>query len=147
MYVSDYSNTNTNSYVNCGCAYECISGKCGSDCGVYVTGTGEWNDRAAEVEVFYDSDFDSEINPVSEQPIFLASIGFETESLSNIYRATINGFSATNFHNKVAGYYKRLTIIKTTTGYVFGYYTNAMHSNIDWFSSDSGAFMFLITVV
>ena len=131
MHVSDNPNTNANSYLNCGTAYECVRGKCGWDCGKYVTGTGAHTYQAAEIEVFYYSDFDSAIIPVSEQSIFLASIGFETESLTNIYRATINGFSATNFHNKISGYYKTLTIIKTTTGYVFGYYTNAMHSNID----------------
>ena len=142
MYVSDNANTNANSYVNCGTTYECVSGQCGSNCGVYVTGTGGRNYQAAEVEVFYYSDFDSAIIPVSEQRTFFISIGFEDQSLTNVYRASLNGFSATNFHNKVAGYYKTLTIIKTTTGYVFGYYTNAMHSNIDGFASDSGAFMF-----
>jgi hypothetical protein len=59
-----------------------------------------------EVEVFYYSDFDSAIIPVSEQRTIVISIGFEDQSLTNIYRASLNRFSATNFHNKVAGYYK-----------------------------------------
>jgi hypothetical protein len=141
--VDDNANANNNSYMYCGTAYECINGnQCGYLCGNYTLGSLSSYFQAAEVEVFYYSDFDSAIIPVSEQRIFLASIGYETESLTNIYRATINGFSATNFHNKIAGYYKTLTIIKTTNGNIFGYYTNAMHSNIDGFASDSGAFMF-----
>ena len=107
-----------------------------------MTGTGGPTYQAAEVEVFYYSDFDSAIIPVSEQRTFLTSIGFEKESLTNIYKATINGFNATNYRNKVWQYSKTLTIIKTTTGFVFGYYTNAMHTNYDGFVSDSGAFMF-----
>ncbi len=107
-----------------------------------MTGTGGPTYQAAEVEVFYYSDFDSAIIPVSEQRTFLASIGFDKESLTNIYRATINGFNATNYRNKVWQYSKTLTIIKTTTGFVFGYYTNVMHTNLDGYVSDSGAFMF-----
>jgi hypothetical protein len=107
-----------------------------------VTGTGGPTYQAAEVEVFYYSDFDSAIIPPQDQGAFLASMGLGNDSLTNIYRATLNGFSATSFHNQVVGYNKTLTIIKTTTGFVFGYYTNAMHTNYDGFVSDSGAFMF-----
>ena len=107
-----------------------------------MTGTGGPTYQAAEVEVFYYSDFDSAIIPEVEQRTFLTSIGLEKESLTSIYRASANGFSATSFHNQVVGYNKTLTIIKTTTGFVFGYYTNAMHTNYDGFVSDSGAFMF-----
>ncbi len=107
-----------------------------------MTGTGGASYLAAEVEVFYYSDFDSAIIPEVEQRTFLTSIGLEKESLTSIYRASANGFSATSFHNQVVGYNKTLTIIKTTTGFVFGYFTNVMHNFTEAFVADSEAFMF-----
>ena len=40
-----------------------------------------------------------------------------------IYRATRDGFGATDFHSKCDRYQNSLMIIKSTKGYVFGSYT------------------------
>jgi len=58
-----------------------------------------------------------------------------------LYRATHDGFGASDFHRKVDNYSNTLTIIKSTNGNVFGGYTEQ-----DWsgscFKSDLNAFIF-----
>ncbi len=75
LYVADNANTNGNSYVRCGTAFESVNGQCGDHCGVYVTSTGGPNYPVADIEVFYYSDFDSAIIPPHDQGGFLTSIG------------------------------------------------------------------------
>lgn len=59
-----------------------------------------------------------------------------------LYRATVDGFRAADFHRKCDNNANTLTIIKTTENYVFGGYTKVIwnpHSN---YQSDSSAFIF-----
>ena len=63
-----------------------------------------------------------------------------------IYRATQDGFGASQFHEKCDNKPKTLVIIKSTKGYVFGGYTEK-----DWspcyndYKYDSNAFIFSLT--
>lgn len=143
MHVADNANGNQNSYLRCGAAYQALNGHTGSNCGHYagISHT-SGNFQASEVEVFYFADFDSSIIPPQEQREFLIALGFEQDAFTNIYRASADGYGARDFHKRVNGYTKTLTIIQTTTGYVFGVYTNAMHSDVTGFVADSGAFLF-----
>ena len=58
-----------------------------------------------------------------------------------LYRASRDGFGALDFHSRCDNFKSTLTIIKTTTGYVFGGYTDQ-----DWsgkaFKIDPNAFIF-----
>ena len=59
-----------------------------------------------------------------------------------VYRATEHGFSAQSFHGQCDRIPKTLTIIKATSGNVFGGYTEkAWHSNSEYLE-DVNAFIF-----
>ena len=58
-----------------------------------------------------------------------------------LYRATRDGFAASNFHSNCDGKENTVTIIETKTNYVFGGYTAAKwHSN--GYISDSNTYVF-----
>ena len=59
-----------------------------------------------------------------------------------IYRATIDGFKAIDFHAKCDDKENTVTIIKNNFNYVFGGYTRAKWSSKNGFISDSEAFIF-----
>ena len=59
-----------------------------------------------------------------------------------LYRASLDGFSAGNFHSKCDNKQNTLTIIKTTENYVFGGYTSAAWNQQYSYNSDSSAFIF-----
>ena len=59
-----------------------------------------------------------------------------------IYKASKDGFSATNFHAKCDGQSKTLTIIRSASGYVFGGYTTKHWYQIGNYVNDPEAFIF-----
>jgi hypothetical protein len=59
-----------------------------------------------------------------------------------IYRATIDGFDASSFHSKCDYKPRTISIIKTTSNYVFGGYTNATWDGDGVYKTDSTAFIF-----
>ena len=62
-----------------------------------------------------------------------------------LYRATADGFEAKSFHAKCDGKANTITIIKTNGNYVFGGYTAAEWTIIDYYGTyiaDSKAFIF-----
>ena len=59
-----------------------------------------------------------------------------------LYRATVNGFMARNFHDKCDGHSPTLTFIQTTLDYVFGGYTAVTWNSTDNFKYDKSAFIF-----
>ena len=59
-----------------------------------------------------------------------------------IYRATRDGFKAKSFHSKCDNQPKTLTIVKTTTGYIFGGYISVAWDSTSGFKSDPKAFLF-----
>lgn len=62
-----------------------------------------------------------------------------------IYRATEHGFSANSFHEKCDKIKKTLILIKSTTNYIFGGYTNAEWSSDTCWNNDPNAFLFSLT--
>ena len=62
-----------------------------------------------------------------------------------VYRATDDGFGAQNFHDKCNGISNTLVVIKSTTGYIFGGYTNAQWSSHNKYGVDPEAFLFSLT--
>ena len=66
----------------------------------------------------------------------------QTKTLNLIYRATKDGFQASNFHTKADGIANTLTIIKTTNGNIFGGYTVAAWNSNDIWQTDPTAFLF-----
>ena len=59
-----------------------------------------------------------------------------------IYKASIDGFAASDFHSKCDGHEGTLTIIKTTNSFIFGGYTEAAWSNSGGYKNDDKAFIF-----
>ena len=59
-----------------------------------------------------------------------------------IYRATRDGFGATDFHSKCDSYQNSFVIIKSTNGNVFGGYTQQSWSGINQYKADPNAFLF-----
>jgi hypothetical protein len=59
-----------------------------------------------------------------------------------IYRATRDGFGASDFHSKCAKYQNSLVIIKSTSGNVFGGYTQQSWSGKFEYKADQNAFLF-----
>lgn len=69
--------------------------------------------------------------------------GFKrNQQFSLLYRATQDGFSSNDFHNKCDGHANTLVIIRTTDSYVFGGYTAAKWSRKGGYEHDSNAFIF-----
>lgn len=59
-----------------------------------------------------------------------------------LYRASKDGFTAKNFHQKCDGSNNTLTIIKSTEGYIFGGYTEATWTSNNSYSHDKNSFLF-----
>ena len=64
-----------------------------------------------------------------------------TSITAKIYSASINGFSATNFHSKCDNILGTLIIIKTLNSNIFGGFTLANWLNSGW-RTDTNAFIF-----
>jgi hypothetical protein len=62
--------------------------------------------------------------------------------LSLLYRGSLHGFRAFNFHAKCDFISKTLTIIKSTGGNIFGGYTDAFWDQDDHSKLDENAFVF-----
>jgi hypothetical protein len=59
-----------------------------------------------------------------------------------LYRGTLHGFKASDFHSKCDNIPKTLTVIKATSGNVFGGYTETTWDQIDRSKFDNNAFLF-----
>lgn len=59
-----------------------------------------------------------------------------------IYRASEDGFSASNFHSKCDKYEDTLTIVKATTNNIFGAWTRKAFGGSSGYNQDSDAFIF-----
>jgi hypothetical protein len=69
--------------------------------------------------------------------------GFEsTQNFDLLYRGSLHGFKASDFHKKCDNIPKTLTIIKSTNGNIFGGYTEATWDQSHVFKSDKSAFLF-----
>jgi hypothetical protein len=69
--------------------------------------------------------------------------GFESSQYFDLlYRGSLYGFKASDFHKKCDNIPKTLTIIKSTNGNIFGGYTEATWEQNERFKSDKSAFIF-----
>ena len=62
-----------------------------------------------------------------------------------LYRASRDGFEASNFHAKCENQPSMLTVIKTTKGYIFGAYTPMAWDSISQHKTDPTAFIFSLS--
>jgi hypothetical protein len=67
---------------------------------------------------------------------------FSIEKCELIYRASLHGFKASEFHKKCDGASKTLTIIKSSNSNIFGGYTEAQWDSSGQIKSDLAAFIF-----
>ncbi len=87
--------------------------------------------------------FDSTIIKNATQLVNLVEFS-QNDNLVLLYRASRDGFSASNFHQKCDYKTNTLVIIKSTSGNVFGGYTEASWDG-DWYKQDPSAFLFSLT--
>jgi hypothetical protein len=65
-----------------------------------------------------------------------------SEKWNLLYRASLHGFRAHNFHEKCDHIARTLTVIKVTSGNIFGGYTEAMWNQSGEYKADKSAFIF-----
>ena len=88
-------------------------------------------------------DFDSTIlNKQNKKSILLLCTFPSAKQWKLQYRATKDGFSAENFHSKCDGIANTLTIIKSTTGNIFGGFTEKAWDSSGKYYRDPKAFIF-----
>jgi hypothetical protein len=71
--------------------------------------------------------------------------GFEpNQKMDLLYRGSLHGFKGHNFHSKCDNIPKTLTIIQSTSGNIFGGYTEATWDSVQYIQSklDKSAFLF-----
>lgn len=68
--------------------------------------------------------------------------GLDLKSWSLVYRASRDGFGAKDFHNKCDGVTKTLTVIKATSGNIFGGFTEKSWRSQIEYVQDPKAFIF-----
>jgi hypothetical protein len=85
----------------------------------------------------------SSILNFTQRTNLLELTGFEgIEKWELIYRASLHGFKASDFHKKCDGASKTLTIIKSSNSNIFGGYTEAQWDSSGQIKSDPAAFIF-----
>lgn len=92
--------------------------------------------------------FDSEIlKSKHQQKELLSLIGFESKLLRLLWRGTRDGFGSDFFHSFCDGVNNTITIVKSSSGYVFGGYTSKAwsSSNQGVHTTDFEAFLFTLT--
>lgn len=75
----------------------------------------------------------------------LSLLNFKNQKWRLIYRATENGFGASDFHNHCDGHTNTLTLIRTTNESILGGYNGEKWSSNAGFVSDPYAFVFSLT--
>ena len=67
---------------------------------------------------------------------------FKMQDWKLVYRATDDGFSSRNFHEKCDGVASTLTVVKATSGNIFGGFTEKAWSSVGEYVEDHKAFVF-----
>jgi hypothetical protein len=88
---------------------------------------------------------DSTIVSAAQEISFLALIGFENNSFSLLWRGSRDGFDAATFHRLCDGKANTVTVIKNTSGFIFGGFTSIPWSSSVGYKADSTAFLFSLT--
>jgi len=61
------------------------------------------------------------------------------------YRASRDGWRASDFHNHCNFIPNTLTVIKSTTGYIFGGFINGQWNSYGYWNSDPNSFLYTLT--
>ena len=99
-------------------------------------------DMCGRLEVFRLIDDSMIINDLTMENNLLKLCKLSGKQFKLLYRASRDGFAASNFHAKCDNQPGTLTIIKTTKGYIFGGYTAVASENRNRYKSDNSAFLF-----
>ena len=75
----------------------------------------------------------------------MSLIGFQSKSLSLLWKGSRDGFGAATFHSLCDGKPSTLTVVRSTTGYIFGGYTQAPWTSHFIRKRDPTAFLFSLT--
>ena len=87
--------------------------------------------------------FNSSIINTNQVKDLIQLCGFpDRQRFKLLYRATVHGFSALNFHSKCDKQSNTLTIIKSTSGNIFGGFTSKSWSRANTWVNDPEAFIF-----
>jgi len=89
--------------------------------------------------------FDSTILSTTQQTSLRNLIGFQTKSLSLLWRGTRDGFAASTFHSLCNNKGSTLTVFKATSGYIAGGYASVSWTSYGSYVVDSNAFLFTLT--
>ena len=81
----------------------------------------------------------------AQQKSLMSLIEFENKQLSLLWRGSRDGFDVESFHKLCDGISDTLTVIKSTTGYIFGGYTSVAWASFGEWKSDTAAFIFTFT--
>jgi len=87
---------------------------------------------------------DSTIISTTQQTSLRNLIGFQTKSLSLLWRGTRDGFAASTFHSLCNNKGSTLTVFKTTSGYIAGGYALVSWTSYGSYVVDSNAFLFTL---
>ena len=72
-------------------------------------------------------------------------IGFESKKFDLLWRGSRDEFGADSFHSLCDHKGETLTIVKSTTGFIFGGYTSVSWTSSDDYEPDDKAFLFTLT--
>ena len=90
---------------------------------------------------------DSKILSEVQIESLLHLIGFESNPFTLLWKGSRDGFEASKFHSLCDGKPKTLTIVKTTSGCIFGGYTSVPWTSTEGYKQDDTAFIFTLECV
>jgi hypothetical protein len=142
LYIATDANSNTNSYAKLGTSYQLPAGYDLSSASSFLAGSKQF--QINEIEVFTKIDtYSSYIVSQTDFPKLNSLCGFPTDQKWRLlYRGSVDGFGAADFHNRCNNIPDTLTIVKSTNGYVFGGFTHRTWDSTDYFKLDTGSFIF-----
>ena len=145
MHVREYANQHRDSRMN---PTEYDSNPLGIQQAKYVAGSNDNNYFVTEYEVYQVSGlFSTCLNTSQLHKNFTNMLNAVSGDVSRfeyqlLWRASETGFSNANFHQRVDGFANTLSIIKTTTGAVFGGFTTSTWNSNNAQYTDSRAFIY-----
>jgi len=93
----------------------------------------------------FPSPLDSNVLSFQLQQILIEWLGNQKRTLKLLYQGSRDGYRATNFHQKCENKGATITIIKSSSGHLFGGYTSQSWDSSGNYKSDPLAFIFTLT--
>jgi hypothetical protein len=149
MYTREYASNSRDSSMNPS-SYQ--ANPLGIQQGKYVAGSNDNNYFIPEYEVYqvgglFSTSLNSgTLNQLNKKLVDLlmtsSTNDFSRVEYQLLWRASETGFSNANFHQRVDGFANTLSIIKTTTGAVFGGFTSLAWNSNNAYYADTKAFLY-----